>query len=113
MSALGFYNNVSRWLNQTIYLAKYEGRDEFGNPKWGIPFPARARVEGHSVRVVDVTGEEVVAEWAIMTQETVGKEDRVWLPWENPADLERAHIPQRVRPAPYFGGERVFTEVWL
>lgn len=113
MSARQFAQNVARWLNQTVHVSKSLGRDEFGNPKWGDPMPVKARVEGQSVRTVDVTGVEITADYTVLTQAVIGKEDRIWLPWEDPTDLDRARLPARIRPAPYFDGEIVFTEVWV
>jgi hypothetical protein len=114
-SARGFARNVSRWLNQTVYVARQTGRDASGNPSWSDPEPIRARVEGDFRRqfIENEMAEVVESDFTFISQEPIGKQDRIWLPQDEVGDLTKARIPQRTALAPYFDGDTVFYQTWV
>lgn len=92
-------------MSQTISYARQGARNAGGDPAWGTPTSARARVEHKSAVILDVDGQEIVLTHRIATLAPLKQGDRITMP-----DGSTRHV-RRVTSAPDLDGAEVLYEV--
>jgi hypothetical protein len=104
---------IRRQLCDVIYVAKPGEYDDFGNPSYGEPEPEAARIVYEQKKIVDFSGQEVIASVEILTDAQVELQDYIWLPGCDPDVLTDARAPQNRQLLHDEHGRFVATRVWL
>lgn len=105
--------NVDSWLVDTITIAPFLDRDGDGDPSFGAQFTAPARVEFKQTRVVGPDGQEVVSDTRVATKQSIGTQDRVWLPGASTADTNAARLALASQNAKNHGQDLTLFEVFF
>jgi hypothetical protein len=77
---------IAHLLTDTITVAPRSGRSATGDRTFGAQATYSARVETTSRLVVGSDGNERQADHAIVTNQDIGRDSRVWLPGDNTAN---------------------------
>lgn len=103
---------MSGLLEHTIFVAEPASLDDAGESDgYGEPEKRRARVRQKSKLVRMPGGEETTTTHMVATDTAISRQARVWLPGEDPKDVEAARdvlaIDSDLR------GTRLAQETWL
>lgn len=93
-------SQLSHLLTQTITVAPVTGVGNSGDPTYGAQVTKKARVQSGLKIVASGTESERQATHTIYLEESVGLNDRIWLPGDNTADNTEARRPIDVAHSP-------------
>lgn len=105
--------NISSWLVDTVYLARYNSTDAAGDPSFAENEAISARVEYGSQLILGQGENSITYDHKFVTTSEVGRNDRVWLPMDNQADNQQGRRVLRVVQAYDKAGVYNFYEVYL
>jgi hypothetical protein len=93
-------SQLSHLLTQTVTIAPMTGVGNSGDPTYGAQVTKKARVQTGIKIVASGTENERQATHTIYLEESVGLNDRIWLPGDNTADTTAARRPIDVASSP-------------
>lgn len=77
-------------MNQEVYVSRYIGMTDFGDPEYSEPESISARVEPKRSITYSQTGEQVVSDYKIYCLDRISLSDRVWLPGKDLSDVRES-----------------------
>jgi hypothetical protein len=104
---------VTHLLTDTITVAHETSRDGSGDPSYGSQITMAARVEEIDGIAFGVKKNEATVRHKVAVEEELVITDRIWLPWDNPADDTVAKKPVSVTHARFPGETEGLYEVVL
>jgi hypothetical protein len=102
---------VAHLLTDTITIAHQTGISSSGDPTFGTQSTIQARVEEIDRVTLGANQNESAATHKIATEDELLLSDRIWLPWDNPADNTQAKRPTNVVHARFPGETEGLYEV--
>jgi len=76
-------DGLAEFLNQSVTVERYTGRDAYGKPTYAAPTTLKARVQGRARRIVTQSGEDVTSTLQVYfgtTETPPTVRDRITLP---------------------------------
>lgn len=105
-------STILELLQQTVWVAPYQGRTDSGDPIFGEPVAVRCRMDPVYAAGMSSDGEEDRSTWELVTATAVGVYDRVWVSAEALEDDEGIRVKQ-VEPVIDETGTPVIWQVLL
>ena len=91
--------NLTSWFKDTITVKRMTGVDNAGQPTYGDAETVKCRVERTLKKIVNADGQEVMSDAQIALAETVGLQDRIWLPGQDTTKVEEARTAHNYQEA--------------
>lgn len=100
--------NIKPRLTETVTWAALTGRNSVGEPTFGSQASIKARVQRKPLLVRGPDGAEVQSETQVFTDTKVSADDRIWLPEDSAADVDKARKPVAVAEHRDLAGQVVY-----